>query len=164
MSEKMEIQNFELTAIQENAFIYETHLRNINRRRELWKTEIKHRLKGTLEAIQKNFPKVDWFVQVVDSKTNYETMALKIKDTPSGITDQSEGFSHLKKGAALCFSQMLSGKIKVWMEYPFVEGVQKEKEPVKDIVIVDPSYINENLIAGYVQQFLHEITAYESNS
>ena len=157
----MEIQNFELTAIQENAFIYETHLRNINRRRELWRSEIKERLKLTLEAIQKNFPKIDWFVHTVDAKMHFQTMALKIKDTPSGITDQSEGFSHLKKGAALCFSQMISGKIKVWMEYPFVEGVQEEKEPKKDIVVVDPSYINENLIAGYVQQFLYEITAYE---
>lgn len=159
----MEIQNFELTAIQENAFIYETHLRNINRRRELWKSEIKEKLKLTLEAIQKNFPKIAWFVQTVDSKKNFETLALKIKDTPSGITDQSEGFSHLKKGAALCFSQMISGKVRVWMEYPYVEGVQAEKEPTKNLVTVDPSYINENLVSGYVQQFLHEITAYESN-
>jgi len=49
------------------------------------------------------------------------------------------------------------------MDYPFVEGVQEDKAPRKEIITVDPSYINENLIAGYVQQFLHEITAYESN-
>jgi len=159
----MDIKNFELTTIQENAFIYETHLRNVNRRRDLWNKEIRERLKTTLESVQKNFPKIDWFVQDMDSKVNYETLALKIKDSPSGITNQSEGSSHLKRGGSLCFSQMISGKIRVWMDYPFVEGVQKEKLPPKEIVIVDPSYINENLIAGYVQQFLNEITTYESN-
>ena len=54
----MEILNFELTTIQENAFIYETHLKNVNRRRDMWTSIVKDKIKSTLESVQKNFKKV----------------------------------------------------------------------------------------------------------
>jgi len=82
---------------------------------------------------------------------------LKINDSPSGISD------YTKKGAILGFSQMISGKIRVWFKYPFVEGIQDVEEPIKNLVTIEPSYVAENLIAGYVQQFLSEVTSYESN-
>jgi len=162
----MEIKEFELTTIQENAFIYETHLRNVNRRRELWKSEIKEKIKLTLEAVQKNFPKIDWSVQVIDSKKNYEQITLKINDSPSGISDYTpeKGIAghYTKRGAILGFSQLISGKIRVWFKYPFVERIQEVEEPTKNLVTIEPSYVAENLIAGYVQQFLSDITSYES--
>ncbi|KPK85645.1 MAG: hypothetical protein AMS27_06790 [Bacteroides sp. SM23_62_1] len=163
----MKIKEFELTTIQENAFIYETHLRNVNRRRELWKSETKEKIKHTLEAVKKNFPKINWSVHVLDSKTNFETITLKISDSPSGISDSSpvkgKVRQYVKKGAAMGFSQMISGKIRVWFKFPFVEDIQETEEPVKNLVIIEPTYVAENLIAGYVQQFLSDITAYESN-
>lgn len=162
----MQIKEFELTTIQENAFIYETHLRNVNRRRELWKSETKEKIKLTLEAVQKNFPKIDWSVQLLDSKINFETIIFRINDSPSGISDltpqQEAGRHYIKRGATLGFSQMISGKIRVWFKYPFVEGIQDVEESIKSMVTIEPSYATENLIAGYVQQFLHEITVYES--
>lgn len=162
----MEIKDFELTSIQENAFIFETHLKNVNRRRELWKSEIKEKIKHTLEVVQKNIPKINWSVQVFDSILNYESVTLQIADSPSGITEglPAEGKTrkYTKRGATLGFSQMISGKIRVWFKYPFVEDIQESEEQIKDWVTIEPSYITENLIAGYVQQFLHEITVYES--
>ncbi len=163
----MQIKEFELTTIQENAFIYETHLRNMNRRREMWKSETKEKIKLTLEAVEKNFSKIDWSVQLFDSKMNFETIILKISDSPSGISDsipkKGTGRQYMKKGAVLGFSQIISGKIRVWFKYPFVEGIQEVEDPVKSLVTIEPSYVTENLIAGYVQQFLYEITVYESN-
>jgi hypothetical protein len=163
----MQIKEFELTTIQENAFIYETHLRNMNRRREMWKTETKEKIKLTLEAVKKNFSKINWSVQVFDSKMNFEAIILKIGDSPSGIADAAQkkgtGRQYMKKGATLGFSQIISGKIRVWFKYPFVEGIQEVEDPVKSLVTIEPSYVTENLIAGYVQQFLYEITVYESN-
>lgn len=164
----MQIKEFELTTIQENAFIYDTHLRNVNRRRELWKTETKEKIMLTLEAVRKNFTKIDWSVNLLDSKINFETITLKINDSPSGISDSTTKKGtirhYMKKGAAIGFSQMISGKIRVWFKYPFVEGIQEAEEPIKNLVIIEPSYVAENLIAGYVQQFLSDITAYESNT
>jgi len=153
----MQIKEFELTTIQENAFIYETHIRNVNRRRELWRSQVKDKIKLTLETVQKNFPRIDWVVEVCESKKNYESVMLKINDSPSGISD------YTKKGAILGFSQMISGKIRVWFKYPFVEGIQDVEEPIKNLVTIEPSYVAENLIAGYVQQFLSDVTSYESN-
>ena len=162
----MDIKHFELTTIQENAFIYDTHLRNVSRRRESWSSEIKEMIIQTLEAVKKNFPKLGWKVIVNDSMVNYETVILKIADTPSGISEVDKGEKtarlFMKTGGSLGFSQMVSGKIRVWFEFPFTEGIQEKREPARDMVTIEPSYVNEVLIAGYVQQFLHEITFYES--
>jgi len=162
----MDIKHFELTTIQENAFIYDTHLRNVSRRREAWSSEVKERIVKTLEAVKKNFPKLGWKVIIKDSMVNYETIILKIADTPSGIREMNKEkkvvSEFIKTGGSLGFSQLVSGKIRVWFEFPFTEGIQTNKEPVRDMVTIEPSYVNEVLIAGYVQQFLHEITVYES--
>ncbi len=164
----MDIMKFELTTIQENAFIYETHLRNVNRRRELWSKDTRQKIMDTLEAVRDNFRKIDWLVEVDDLKKNYETVGLRIADAPSGISsvskDDVKDKEYTKTGGSLGFSQMVSGKIKVWIEYPFFNGIQEVKEPRKILVTIEPSYVNESLIAGYVQQFLHEITVYESGT
>jgi hypothetical protein len=162
----MNIQHFELTTIQENAFIYDTHLRNVSRRREAWSSEVKERIVQTLEAVKKNFPRLGWKIIVIDSMVNFETVILKIADVPSGISAVDKGKKKIrefiKTGGSLGFSQLVSGKIRVWFEYPFTEGIQEKKEPVRDMITIEPSYVNEVLIADYVKQFLHEITVYES--
>lgn len=161
----MEIQNFELTTIQENAFIYETHLKNMNRRRELWNNVVKEKIRSTLESVRKNFRRIEWEVIVSDEKKNLETVMLKIKDSPSGISQQMEDGStrqFIKIGAELGFSQMISGKINVWFEYPHWEDLQISKQLRKHLVTIEPSYVTEGLIAGFVHQFLAEVTVYES--
>ncbi len=161
----MEILNFELTTIQENAFIYETHLKNMNRRRELWSSVVKDKIKATLESVQKNFKRIDWEIEISDEKKNLEIIHIKIKDTPSGVSEVSEDGKtkqFIKIGAKLGFSQMISGKINVWFDYPFWEGLQISSQLRKHIVTIEPSYVTEGLIAGYVHQFLADVTSYES--
>lgn len=161
----MEILNFELTTIQENAFIYETHLKNVNRRRDLWTASVKDKIKSTLESVQQNFKKIDWEVMTEDNRKNLETVLLKIKDTPSGISeadDEGNTRQFIKIGAELGFSQMISGKINVWFEHPYWEGLQISKQLRKHMVTIEPSYVTEGLIAGFVHQFIAEITNYES--
>ncbi|MFC2116262.1 hypothetical protein ACFLTU_07285 [Bacteroidota bacterium] len=161
----MEILNFELTTIQENAFIYETHLKNVNRRREMWTAAVKDKIKDTLEEVRKNFKKIDWDVQLSDEKKNLETILLKIKDTPSGISEVSDDGKtkqFIKIGAELGFSQMISGKINVWYEYPHWKDLQLSRQLRKHMVTIEPSYVTEGLIAGFVHQFLAEVTLYES--
>ncbi len=162
---EMEILNFELTTIQENAFIYETHLKNVNRRRELWTAAVKDKIKTTLESVQKNFKKIDWEVMVSDEKKNMETVIMKIKDTPSGISEvagDGNTRQYIKNGAELGFSQMISGKINVWFEYPHWENLQISRQLRKHMVTIEPAYVTEGLIAGFIHQFLAEITNYES--
>ena len=161
----MEILNFELTTIQENAFIYETHLKNMKRRRELWTVAVKDKIIATLEVVQKNFKKVDWEILFSDEKKNLETIMLKIKDMPSGISevlDDGNTRQFIKIGAELGFSQMISGKINVWFEYPYWEDLQLSKQLRKHMVTIEPAYVTEGLIAGFVHQFLAEVTLYES--
>ena len=158
---------FELTTIQENAFIYETHLKNVNRRRDHWATSVKQKIMQTLEEVKKNFQRIDWHVLVMDEKKNLETVVLKINDAASGISESNEGEvvhkEYIKRGAELGFSQMISGKINVWFNFPFWEELQVSNQLRKHMVTIEPSYVTENLIAGYVHQFLHEITSFESN-
>ena len=158
---------FELTTIQENAFIYETHLKNVNRRRDLWAKSVKMKIMLTLEEVRKNFHRIDWHVQVLDERKNMDTVSLKINDASSGISESIEGEKvhkeYIKRGAELGFSQMISGKIKVWFNFPFWEELQVSKQLRKHMVTIEPSYVTENLVAGYVHQFLSEITTFESN-
>ena len=161
----MELLNFELTTIQENAFIYETHLKNVNRRREMWTVAVKDKIKNTLEEVKKNFKKINWDVHMSDEKKNLETIMLKIKDTPSGISEVSDDGNtrqYIKMGAELGFSQMISGKINVWYEYPHWKDLQLSRQLRKHMVTIEPAYVTEGLIAGYVHQFLAEVTLYES--
>ena len=161
----MEILNFELTTIQENAFIYETHLKNVNRRREMWTATVKDKIKNTLEEVRKNFKKIDWDVHLSDEKKNLETIMLKIKDTPSGISEASDDGNtrqFIKMGAELGFSQMISGKINVWYEYPHWKDLQLSRQLRKHMVTIEPAYVTEGLIGGFVHQFLAEVTLYES--
>ncbi len=161
----MENLNFELTTIQENAFIYETHLKNVNRRREMWTVAVKDKIKNTLEEVKKNFKKINWDVHMSDEKKNLETIMLKIKDTPSGISEVSDDGNtrqYIKMGAELGFSQMISGKINVWYEYPHWKDLQLSRQLRKHMVTIEPAYVTEGLIAGYVHQFLAEVTLYES--
>jgi len=161
----MEILNFELTTIQENAFIYETHLKNVNRRRELWSSVVKDKIKSTLETVQKNFKRIDWEILVSDDRKNLETVIFKIKDSPSGVSEVSEDGKtrqFIKVGAELGFSQMISGKINVWFEYPYWEDLQISRQLRKHVVTIEPSYVTEGLIAGYVHHFLAEVTNFES--
>jgi hypothetical protein len=161
----MEILNFELTTLQENAFIYETHLKNVNRRREMWTAVVKEKIKSTLESIQKNFRKIEWEIILMDDKKNLETIMVKIKDTPSGISEAAEDGKtrqYIKIGAELGFTQMISGKINVWFEYPYWEDLQISRQLRKHMVTIEPSYVTEGLIAGFVHQFLADVTNYES--
>ena len=158
---------FELTTIQENAFIYETHLKNVNRRRDMWQNSVKDKIWNTLDEVRKNFHKIDWHVHMDDAKTNLVSIALKINDAASGISEAVEGENvhkeYMKRGAQLGFSQMISGKINVWFDFPYWEDLQISKQLRKHMVTIEPSYVTESLIAGYVHQFLQEITSFESN-
>ena len=161
----MEILNFELTTIQENTFIYETHLKNVNRRMDMWTSAVKEKIKSTLESVQENFKKIDWEVQLSDGKKNLETIVMKIKDTPSGISeagDDGKTRQYIKIGAKLGFSQMISGKINVWFEFPYWEDLQISSQLRKHMVTIEPSYVTEGLIAGFIHQFIAEVTNYES--
>lgn len=100
-----------------------------------------------------------------DEKKNLETIMLKIKDTPSGISEVSDDGNtrqYIKMGAELGFSQMISGKINVWYEYPHWKDLQLSRQLRKHMVTIEPAYVTEGLIAGYVHQFLAEVTLYES--
>jgi hypothetical protein len=158
---------FELTTIQENAFIYETHLKNVNRRRDMWHKTVKDKVWNTLDEVRKNFHKIDWHVHIDDTKTNMVSIALKINDASSGIIEAAKGENvhkeYMKRGAQLGFSQMISGKINVWFDFPYWEDLQISKQLRKHMVTIEPSYVTESLIAGYVHQFLQEITSFESN-
>jgi len=161
----MEILNFELTTIQENAFIYETHLKNVNRRRELWTSVVKDKIRSTLESIQKNFKRIDWEVHVSDERKNLETVKLKIKDAPCGISEVAANGKprhFIKIGAEMGFSQMISGKINVWFEFPHWEDLQISRQLRKHMVTIEPSYVTEGLIAGFIHQFIADVTVYES--
>ena len=161
----MEILNFELTTIQENAFIYETHLKNVNRRRDLWTSGVKDKIISTLESVQKNFKRIEWEILDSDERKNLETVIIKIKDTPSGVSEvTADGKTRqfIKIGAKLGFSQMISGKINVWFDFPHWEDLQISRQLRKHMVTIEPAYVTEGLIAGYVHQFLAEVTSFES--
>lgn len=101
-----------LEDLEANVKAYETVLKEIDRKRELWQTETKSLIKNTLDEI-KNLYKLYWHVQVLDITKNSEGVNITFGKTPSGIFEQTERRSkmYVKNGGTIVFSQAYNGDI-----------------------------------------------------
>lgn len=158
-----------LQEIQQKAETFKKSQIDINRRRDIWRNEIKQRLITTLKTVAKEVD-LSWDVQVLDWTTNLEGINICFKPKPSGLSENPEtgfrseqykGKIYVKNGGAITFAQYYNGQISVVIIYPSVEEYVSQKDALA-VVRVEPEEITEAFIYKHVALFLDEMTKWEN--
>jgi hypothetical protein len=109
---------------------------------------------------------LDWVVDVNDSIYNHETITLRFKNRPSGLSyneesifNQQEGKSGniVKYGATLNFSYVYLGDVMVWMTYPFIPEILENTENFIDLMRLKQEKVDKQVIHEAITRFLTEV-------
>lgn len=137
-------------------------MKNTKEYRKAWDNGLKEMIVSTLETIAKK-SKLKGVVEVQDQMNGMETITLGLGLTKSGITERvSEKVEKplIRMNGILLFQQLFNGKVSIWINYPYIEGIGEPKSP-RMLEIVRPHEINEETILAYIEQFVDEIIAWE---
>ena len=137
---------------------------DINERRLNWTHTTRDRIRLLLEAIKGQSGLPDLSIQVIAGNTNGEGVNIGFKPANSGIVESAgqQTKALTKHGGRLCFSQGYNGKVFVIILYPYVEDRVGQLEN-KVIGHHDPREIDENFVVSAFEQFMAEMTAWESS-
>jgi hypothetical protein len=143
---------------------YKEALAQIAENRKLWKDKTKDLIYDTLVAC-KSGTDLDWQVQKVERIENLQAVNIHFNKQPSGFVEHTNSGvkAHVKKGAALCFSQAYNGQIFIIYSYPHVdEWVEQLAD--KTVEKMAPSVLTEDFIVSHLGKFLTEMTFWESSN
>ncbi|HEB61878.1 MAG TPA: hypothetical protein ENI82_01890 [Bacteroidetes bacterium] len=133
----------------------------INYRKE-WNKKLKKMIINNLEKIVKESG-LKAEVIVHDQYEGLEAISLFAGAKESGIYEKvSDGVKKplIRTGGMLMFQQLFNGKISIWVNYPYIEGIGDPKAP-KMLEIVRPHELKEVNILRYAEQFVEAITEWE---
>ena len=137
-------------------------LKNTKDYRVAWDDELKDMIKKTLEEIQSESG-IAGEIIVHDQFQGLESVSLVLGSVDSGIYERvSEKVKKtlIRMNGVLAFQQMFNGKISIWINYPYIEGIGEPKQP-KMLEIVRPHELQEINILRYVETFIDELTQWE---
>jgi hypothetical protein len=151
--------------LTESVEIFKNELLKISNKRQQWTNLTKPLLRDTLKNIKLKFD-LDWNTYVMDNITNSEGVNITFGNSSSGIYERTETGhkSYSKRGGTLTFSQAYNGDIFIIILYPSVDELVIPVENQKLVSIVLPEIITEEFIYEQVQNFLNEMTLWESSS
>ncbi len=133
----------------------------INYRKE-WNKKLKKMIIDNLEKIVEESG-LDAEVIVHDQFEGLEAISLSTGAKESGIFEKvGEGVKKplVRMGGMLMFQQLFNGKVSIWVNYPYIEGIGDPKAP-KMLEIVRPHELKEVNILRYAEQFVDSITEWE---
>ncbi len=133
----------------------------INSKRELWQSETKPLLVKVLNEL-KDDTKLDLIVQVLDARTNHESVNIQFKSKPSGISEKigKSIKNYIKWGGSLTFNQVYNGEVHIMVTYPFVDEIISQNKNTL-LVIIEPGKISEEYIHARVNNFLEQMLEWE---
>ncbi len=137
-------------------------LKNTVDYRKKWNEKLKKMIIDNLEKIVKESG-LNAEVIVHDQFSGLEAISLSIGSIDSGIFERvGEGVNKtlVRMGGMLMFQQLFNGKISIWINYPFIEGIGDPKAP-KMLEIVRPHELKEVNILRYAEQFVDAIKEWE---
>ena len=137
-------------------------LQNTKDYRVAWDDHLKEMIKSTLEEIIKEAG-IKGKVVVHDQFKALESVALVLGSVESGISEKvGDGVYKvlIRMNGVLLFQQMFNGKISIWINYPYIEGIGDPKQP-KMLEIVRPHELKEINILRYVETFIDELKEWE---
>lgn len=134
-------------------------------RRQHWQLTSKPFLLKYLGEIAEKC-KLKWKVGSNEILQNLESIYLVFDAEPSGIVEQSQ-FSLVQKmkiGGFLSFSQTRNGQIVVWINFPFIDGMQEDKSKTEMLETIEPEEITEENLNRYIEKFLDEMIQWENDA
>ena len=137
-------------------------LSNTKNYRKNWEEELKKMIISTLELIVDKTG-IDAEIDVHDQFSGLETITLSLGLEESGIfekIDDNVDKKLIRSNGNLLFQQLFNGKISIWINYPYIEGVGEPKPP-KMVEIVRPHELKEVNVLRYVENFIDELTSWE---
>jgi len=137
-------------------------LKNTKEYRKSWDKELKDMIFNTLEVIVKK-SKLKANVEIQDQIQGMESISLALGVVESGIYDRvSDKVKKplIRMNGILMFQQLFNGKVSIWINFPYIEGVGEPKTPMM-LEIVRPHEMSEDTILNYVEQFVNEVVSWE---
>lgn len=129
--------------------------RNIEIRRKLWHDSVKKILEDHLNYCVKMFNDVGWYVSGHNDQENHESIYLAIGNVPSGIKDK-DGKLLMSMGGAIHFSQIHNGKIRIWMQYPYIQDIAYHDPDYEVFEDIEPKDLDTDKIENFIAQFLQK--------
>jgi hypothetical protein len=152
----------ELTLLTKKINQYTEVIKNTELYREKWDAETRQMIVTTLENIIKE-TKLDAEVEIHDQYSGLEGVSLVMGIKESGIferLDDDVKKALIRANGNLLFQQLFNGKISVWVNYPFIEGIGEPRPPAM-LEILRPNELKEVNILRFVEQFIDDISAWE---
>lgn len=152
----------DLAVLQKKLDQYKTVLKNTESYRKIWETELREMIISVLESVIKK-TKLEAEVEVHDHYSGLEGVSLIMGVKESGIferVDDDLKKTLIKSNGSLLFQELFNGKISIWINFPFIEGIGEPRPPAM-LEIVRPHELKEVNILRYVEQFIDELTAWE---
>ena len=108
---------------------YKKELEKTGSRRKDWNDSVRENIYNSLENIRK-IVDLKWYAGKNEIVINHQSVYLSFDKTNSGIVIKSDRSSEAKirHGGYLCYSQIVNGKVVVWISYPFVEDLQEQPQ------------------------------------
>lgn len=136
--------------------------KNTKNYRKEWEDNLKEMIVNTLENIQKEI-KFDSEIVYHEQYQGLEAVSLTAGSVESGIYERvDKGLNKplIRMNGMLTFQQLFNGKISIWINYPYIEGIGEPKPP-KMLEIVRPEELKEVNILRYMEDFLKSIAEWE---
>ena len=152
----------QLRNLKRKAESYQEVLRNTEEYREIWKENFKQQIINALTELMEKL-ELTGKIQVREQMENLEAIYLTLGKSQSGMyTEVSEGVERhlIKHNGTLIYQQLFNGKIIVLVQYPYIEGYGKPKQP-KTIAIYRPEELKPPFFIRHMETFLNEVTMWE---
>jgi len=133
---------------------------NVPERRKLWLEEKKDFVFKKLLSLSEEF-KGDWHVNFSEIYKNHGTVYIAFNNRASGIFDINDK-ALIYKGGGLFFSLFVNGKVCVWLEYPYIDEILYHNPKHKDLIVCEPSDIDDDFVIKYVELFISEMVNAEN--
>ncbi len=137
-------------------------LKNSKNYRKAWDSGLKDFIVNTLEMIVKK-AKLKADVNHADHIQGLEAVSLALGFAESGIYEKMTNKVKkplIRMNGILIFQQLFNGKISVFINYPYIEGVGDPKNP-EMFEIVRPHELTEEKIVEYVEGFIEKVIDWE---
>lgn len=137
-------------------------LKNTKSYRKSWNSSLKEMIINSLEDIVKK-TKLKAEVEYTDNIQGMEAVSLVLGVVESGIFEKvSDKVKKplIRMNGILIFQQLFNGKISIFINYPYIEGVGDPKNP-EMFEIVRPHELTEEKILEYVEAFITKVLEWE---
>jgi len=137
-------------------------VKNSKNYRKIWNESLKDFIIEKLEEINKK-TKLKADIQYSNQIIGLEAVSIALGVEESGIFEKMTDKVKkplMKMNGILIFQQLFNGKISIFINYPYIEGVGEPRNP-EMFEIVRPHELTEEKIVEHMENFIERVFAWE---